>query len=281
MLFANCRLVNVWMEQTHPASIAVRGTRIVAIRPDFDGPVREVVDCTGRFVLPGKIELIPASAGAPLPAPTLAAAGITSVVLEGPEPSHATEWAELPVRVFVTGAGRYAAARPGVTFGVARPLHRYTVCSETSQAAAHLRNGVGVVLAQSAGGPPVHAILAALAAQGLDISRIMTKQLPLTAGAAEGSSPLAGAVPARDAQHATLNVATHFGIDHDIGSIVPGRRADFYIADTPDGPPQSIVFNGRLLSPADSLRHPNRQVALNEGLYRWTGSLSSQRPGDH
>jgi hypothetical protein len=251
MLFTNCRIVNVWTRQVHAASIAVRATRIVAIRPDFDGQARRVVDCGGRFALPGRIELIE-TASALAPSHVLLGAGITSVILE--QPDAATQWQSLPVRVFTLGSGRYAAASPGAGAGTAHPVHAYAICSEAITAARELRNGTGVVLAQSISGVPVDAIVAALEADGLDTDRMMSKQLALETPARRTALPLAEPGALAAVQRATLNVAMHFALDHDVGGIAPGRRADFYLADALDGLPQSLVMNGRLLPTADFTR---------------------------
>jgi len=50
----NAQLVNVLSGEIHPAGIAIAGTTIVGVGPEYDA--REVVDLSGRFVCPGFID---------------------------------------------------------------------------------------------------------------------------------------------------------------------------------------------------------------------------------
>jgi adenine deaminase len=72
----------------------------------------------------------------------------------------------------------------------------------------------------------------------------------------------AGLKPMTAIQMATLNTAQHFGLERELGSITPGRRADFLItstcraADRRGHRPRRAVLaeNGRLASPTSALR---------------------------
>jgi hypothetical protein len=57
LLLKNCHLVNVCSQEIHPADIAIRGSRIVAVREKFDGPAVKALDCTGSYAVPGFVQL--------------------------------------------------------------------------------------------------------------------------------------------------------------------------------------------------------------------------------
>ena len=55
-------------------------------------------------------------------------------------------------------------------------------------------------------------------------------------------------------QMATVNTATHFGLEREIGSIAPGRRADFFLtSDLEVLPVQRVVCRGRTLAESGEL----------------------------
>ena len=55
-------------------------------------------------------------------------------------------------------------------------------------------------------------------------------------------------------QMATLNTATHFGLERELGSIAPGRRADFFLtSDLKALPVQKVVCRGRMLAESGEL----------------------------
>ncbi len=64
-----------------------------------------------------------------------------------------------------------------------------------------------------------------------------------------------GCKPITAIQMATINTATHFGLERDLGSIAPGRRADLIItSDLPSLPIETVIGHGRVLAKAGVLK---------------------------
>ncbi|MBW2143043.1 MAG: adenine deaminase [Deltaproteobacteria bacterium] len=56
-----------------------------------------------------------------------------------------------------------------------------------------------------------------------------------------------GVDPIRAIQAVTINPATYLGLDRDVGSVAPGRKADIQIVkNLEDGVPEKVIANGRL-----------------------------------
>ena len=64
-----------------------------------------------------------------------------------------------------------------------------------------------------------------------------------------------GLKPVEAIQMATLNTAEHFGLERDLGSITPGRRADFLlVSDLPTMAVEAVYGRGKLLSDEDGIK---------------------------
>lgn len=64
-----------------------------------------------------------------------------------------------------------------------------------------------------------------------------------------------GCDPVTAIQMATINTATHFGLERDLGSITPGRRADLIItSDLPSLPIEMVIGQGQVLAEGGSLQ---------------------------
>ncbi|MFK5980014.1 MAG: adenine deaminase [Rhizobiaceae bacterium] len=64
-----------------------------------------------------------------------------------------------------------------------------------------------------------------------------------------------GLKPVEAIQMATLNTAEHFGLERDLGSITPGRRADFLlVSDLPTMAVEVVYGRGKLLSDKDGIK---------------------------
>ncbi|MEO5324388.1 amidohydrolase family protein [Mesorhizobium sp. CC13] len=253
LLLANCNLVSVWSEETYTASIAIAGSRIVAIRPGFDGSARHIIDCSGRYVLPGFIEpLVNPSVDADTLTAALVPSGVTSIVLEGATttsssgPSLLRQW-------------RLAADRLGWRgmSGNARLIHLQRVCTSALEAADTIAEGEAVIL--DGGFDPARrlALLHAVAAGGLETARLMLRHsgandaisasfgvLPVLGAALQAGIPLYRAV-----QMAGFNAAVQHGIEHDVGSVAPGRLADLLIVDDiAQAVPSVVILDGRVVA---------------------------------
>lgn len=66
--------------------------------------------------------------------------------------------------------------------------------------------------------------------------------------------------PVTAIQMATLNVAEHFGLDHVIGGIAPGKMADMVIIPNPETiRAEYVISNGRVISQSGRLKVPARR----------------------
>lgn len=252
LLLANCNLVNVWSEETYTASIAIAGARIVAIRTGYAGDARHVIDCTGRYVLPGFVEpLTEVSADAALLATTMLPLGVTSIVA-----TEASAGTPQSGQLGLLRRWHLAAEGPGWVDGVgrARLVHQQQVCSAAGAAADAVAAGMAVVL--DVGPDPVKrlALLRTVAAAGLETARLMLRHgeardgsiaiRPVLAAALQAGIPLHRAV-----QMAGFNAAVQHGIEHDVGSVAPGRLADLLIVDDiAQAVPSVVILDGRVVA---------------------------------
>ncbi|MCR4420098.1 MAG: adenine deaminase C-terminal domain-containing protein [Clostridia bacterium] len=76
--------------------------------------------------------------------------------------------------------------------------------------------------------------------------------------------------PVRAVQMATINNATHFGLERYVGSISPGRYADFLLVEDLHhvGRPQAVVAKGRLVAQDGRLLAPPRRHRFPEEAHR-------------
>lgn len=234
LLLRNCLLVNVCSEEIHRATLAVRGGRIVAIREDYSGTAVKEVDCSDFYAMPGGIEPYFDQCGSRPSAEALIARGVTSIAA-GPG-TDSSGLSGAGIRCLEIGA-------------VALPIQPSRICSNCDEALEFLRQGTTVVLDC---GPNLQAwrhTFAELQSRRIDSGRFLIRNF---AGGFEiGKGPLqeaiaAGFPPARAQQMTTFNAAIHFALDHEIGSLTPGRHADIVLARQPCGRPEMVVLNGRL-----------------------------------
>ncbi|CAN7181066.1 amidohydrolase family protein [Aminobacter sp. LjRoot7] len=251
LLLANCNLVNVWSEETYTASIAIAGSRIVAIRTGYDGDARHIIDCSGRYVLPGYVEsLTGVSSDAERLAATLLPLGVTSIV--------STETGAIAPNSGQPDVRRWhlAAEGPGWLDGVgrARLVHQQQVCSAAGAALDAVAAGMAVVL--EVGSDPVKrlALLRTVAAVGLETARLMLRHGEANNGAIAVRPVLGAAVQAgiplhRAVQMAGFNATVQHGIEHDVGSVAPGRLADLLIVDDiAQAVPSVVILDGRIVA---------------------------------
>jgi adenine deaminase len=64
LVVKNCRLINVYAQEIHPADLAILRGRIVAVRETFSGPAARIVDAQMQFVAPMPIGTKPDEAPA-------------------------------------------------------------------------------------------------------------------------------------------------------------------------------------------------------------------------
>jgi len=77
-----------------------------------------------------------------------------------------------------------------------------------------------------------------------------------------------GVQPAKVYQGVTINVAEHFHLDHLIGSITPGKKADMLLIPAPDDyRPEWVMCNGRMIYTGGQLRTQVRKVAYPEHFF--------------
>src|SRR3989442_7163175 len=75
-----------------------------------------------------------------------------------------------------------------------------------------------------------------------------------------------GVAPVDAYRMATLNPATYFGLDGDLGGIAPGRYADVCLLDDLAEPrPAAVVARGRLVASDGRLRPPVAQLPWSRG----------------
>jgi len=73
-----------------------------------------------------------------------------------------------------------------------------------------------------------------------------------------------GFEPVTAIQMATLNVAEHFGLDHLIGGIAPGRQADMVLIPEPDViEPETVISRGQVIV-------ENQQLKIQPSSYKWS-----------
>lgn len=235
LVLRNCQLVNVCSEEVHRATLAIRGTRIVAIREAYDGTAVKEVDCSELYAVPGAIESYFEPGSGKPSAEALIAHGVTSVVA-GPEVDLGT-LENAGIRCFKIGA-------------TALPIQPSGICSNSDEALDHLRQGTTVVLDCGPELASWRQSLVDLRLRRIDSSRFLARNF--AEGFAVGKGPVqeaiaTGLAPVRAQQMVTFNAAIHFALDHEIGSVTPGRYADIVLSREPCGKPEMVVLNGRLL----------------------------------
>lgn len=223
LLITGVSLVNVYSEEIHSADIAIRRHRIVAIRDGFMGEARARISGTGLFAWPGSIEpdIVVTDAATER---ALLERGVTSIIGEALAAQHLAVWSR--------GEG-------------ARPFQPEQVVGSAAAALAALRQGVLAII--DAGlCADWDGFFAEIAAQDIDSGRFVLRQ------SARTEDPVAAAIaagqnPARARQLVSFNAAVHFAIDHEVGGIAPGRRADIVLGQGLSSTPRHVIAGGRVV----------------------------------
>lgn len=216
LVVRDCRLVNVYSAEVHAADLAIKDGLIVAIRTGYDGGARRVVDAGGRLVIPGLVASRLAGDPAASPGP-----GVTSVVQDvtageaPPEPeSSLRQWSAARIGV------------PAVLQGAA------VTATSGAEARRLIRLGLAAFPVPVFGAEGIREILNTLGTARVDLARICLGRVGgLAAAAAVREALGTGIRPAEAVALATLNPAIAYGLDHRIGSVTPGRFADFLLLD--------------------------------------------------
>ncbi|MFI6908245.1 amidohydrolase family protein [Nonomuraea sp. NPDC050394] len=217
LVLKNCSVVNVHLERTHRADIVVLDGRVVAVRDGYAGDAGEVVDCAGRLAVPGLVQVL-ASADDHLGHGTTSVVEVATAGRGGGSDLPRTLRAAAgspPLAVLPPGAGDGA----GPARAKLRDGHVVLVSSATMLIGLDHRN---VCLGPAGGGTLAGSVTSAI----------------------EAGVPLPRAV-----QLATLNPAMAFGVDHEVGSIAPGRWADVALLAGRDAcVPVAVYLGGRRVS---------------------------------
>lgn len=227
LVLAGARLVNVYSEEIHPADVVIRDGTCVAIREGYAGDAVERIELDGRLVIPGLVQSMVPGLTAPLPA----GPGVTTVF----GPGAALDAGSLP-RILPTGG------RSGV---IGR-----RACATADEVLACTRAGEVALLT-----PPTRlelvALLEEIVARNLDTRHVTLSALPdagVTLLDAVSLAIAAGIPPVRAVQLATLHPATHEMVDHLLGSVTPGKRADLVVLEAlGDTNPSLVTFEGTVV----------------------------------
>lgn len=228
-----CQLVNVTSNEIYTASIAIRDGRVVAIRPDYAGPARKVVDCDGLYAIPGLVDLseqghqqcdfvttsVSASAFAPF------ASGGLSI-----------SWDTLM---------RQAAGRALVA-----PIHPIGLCDSFDEMLSLLRDGTTPFLDMASLADPA-ALFAEIVGRAVSPARLRFANLAAAGNARLGEAARAALAAGMSAPEfyrmASYGPAISFALDHMTGCIAPGRRADMLLMRSlTDTSAVEIIRGGRL-----------------------------------
>ncbi|HWF40351.1 MAG TPA: amidohydrolase family protein [Candidatus Acidoferrales bacterium] len=232
LLLQNCRLVNVCSREIHPADIAIRGSKVLGIREKFSGPAVRTIDVASDYAVPAFVQLYRGFESSAL-------SGVTTWVVE--------QEGSCPVSANDEANTHHARRVQAPSFS--RHLGNHQVCTAVAEAITAIRGGATVFLAESPQGPSLAALLAEIRGRGIDASRLCICLPEDGAASAFVRAALANSFSAPEIfQLLTLNSARHFALDHEIGSIAPGRKADIILAKSLDPfLPVSIIFDGQLV----------------------------------
>jgi len=132
-----------------------------------------------------------------------------------------------------------------------------------AQAVARVRQGMGAMLRLGSAWHDVQAQITAITQRGLDPSGFMLCTDDSHAGTLVNDGHMdrvvrhaidCGCDPLIAIQMATINAARHFGLERELGSITPGRRADVILtSDLKALPVETVVAQGRLVAEAGRL----------------------------
>jgi Amidohydrolase family len=252
LLVRDCRIVNVYSGEVHPGDIAVRDGIIVAIRENYPGHATRVLDAGGRFAVPGLVVSHGLPDSRPAPRSAEGQAGLvayaTSVVRDVTAGECDGE-SQLPQR-------QWTASRLGLGKLSQVPAVAHT-CGDVLRL---LRSGFPAFLHPGPGQGTGSAILGQVRDLGADIRRACLGRWIAGEGGMEAAIHVAlevmrsaagiGLAPAEACALATLNPAIVFGVDHRVGSITPGRFADFWLAETIGAPGGvEVILGGQPAGP--------------------------------
>lgn len=127
-----------------------------------------------------------------------------------------------------------------------------------AQAVARVRQGMGAMMRLGSAWHDVQAQITAITERGLDPSGFMLCTDDSHAGTLVHDGHMdrvvrhavdCGCDPLVAIQMATINTARHFGLERELGSITPGRRADVILtSDLRTLPVEAVVAQGRLVA---------------------------------
>src|SRR5437867_1575673 len=235
-------LLNVYTGEVYPANVAIKGERVAYVgrRDDMVGRRTRVIDASGRVLCPGYID--PHVHPAHLITPSAMARHIVPL-------GTTTVFADTLQFWELGGLRAFRVAADALTRS---PLRFYWMIRPHARA----RQGISVMLRESSLRPDLVGLLDALKAAPALVSRLM-----LTC---DGSMPafieangfmdhavrlaLDRGVPPIDAYRmATLNAATYYGLDADLGAVAPGRYADVCVLrDLAEPRPEMVIAGGRV-----------------------------------
>ncbi|WP_251442821.1 amidohydrolase family protein [Microbacterium sp. USTB-Y] len=216
LIVRNCELVDVNLQETRPADIAIIDGTIVAVRPEFDGLANVELDARGQFATPGLVQ----TATAAFPPGGLSAgdAAISRVwahepqrapdspVEDVPEELHAL--AGSPLTIFLTGR------------------------AQSEDVLDVLRQGRIPVITDLVEEESMLALFRSLGDSRIDTRNVCISAVDVPVRTVVSAAGSMGVPPLEAIQMATLNPAMCLGVDHHVGSITPGRYADITITPT-------------------------------------------------
>src|SRR5437870_2305848 len=221
-------MLNVYTGESYPAGVATRGDRIayVGVRDDMIGPRTRVVDARCRVIVPGYIDphVHPATLTTPAAlARFVLPLGTTAVVAD------TLQFWEL---------GGLAAFRRVADALRASPLRFYWMIRPHAQSRAP--------------GEWRRFDLTALASRLMLTSDGSMPAFIRTHGFVDHLIRVAlerGVAPVDAYRMATLNPATYYGLDADVGGVAPGRYADICLLEDLSAPrPATVIAHGKVVA---------------------------------
>lgn len=233
LVLKGCNLVNVYLESVHPADIAILDGIIVAIRDGYEGQAAAYVDCAGLYALPGFVGIVESAA--------------PSLDVHAPEMTSMIELGEFPL----PGDWQREASRsmPKILradSGSPRLQPRSIAGQQNDAVLVSLRNGNAVAISDGVLDHALEELLSQVTKQNLDTRNICVSasagNLRTLALATEAGIPLMEAI-----QMLSLNAATIFGLESQVGSVTPGRMADIILMSQLNGLIPYSIYSGGVL----------------------------------
>ncbi len=190
------------------------------------------------------------------------------------------------VRTLAEMAKSYGKLIEGHTAGASKnKLQAYTAfgvssCHESiteKEAIERLRLGYWVMIRQGAIRKELDEVVGVFSAD-LDTRRIvictdsMDPETFLTEGSLDAAVRKAmelGVAPEKVYQSVTINVAEHFHVEHLIGSLTPGKKADMVLIPAPDDyRPQMVICRGKVIYEENEVKARVRKVAYPDHFFQ-------------